>query len=845
MVTGAGSLGTADGRETMAAPLNAVQTSAAIRAANEVILRARNTVEMLQGVCDAVAGATTTLSTVVFLSDPASPSLDAVACAGELAHIFAKADRSAGPTIREDQGLVGEAFLTGEPCICNDARNDRRIHPFHHLAESAGLGTAAAFPFFCKGQPVGVIAYLFGKECGELGSETIEFLGRMADIVSLGMELAEREKLRRIEEESKNRMARMLAALTATNEAMMRATTRAHLFEQVCKAAVLGGNFASTMILLAKPDSEFLHVEAAAGPDAERARGVQLSVDASCPEGQGLSGSAFRSKQPRISNDYLADQKTSQLRDRARAGGVLSGAAFPLLNDGNAIGVLLFLSRELGTFTSELAALLQRLADNISFALRNFDRAAERKQAEDQMEYLATHDGLTGLPNRSMFNYLLNASIRVGRRYQRKFALMFVDLDRFKEINDTLGHAAGDALLVEVSRRLRGSLRDSDVVARLGGDEFVVIVNEVETSNRVETVARHVVTAIGQPLILSGRECGVTASVGIALFPADGDDEETLTKHADIAMYTAKQAGKNDFRFFSSEIKSQSTERLKLETSLREALDGNEFVLHYQPKQNMASGHITGVEALLRWNHPVLGELPPSQFIPLAEETGLIVPIGRWVLRTACAQSMEWQRRGLVPVSMAVNLSPRQFVDPNLLRDIDGALAESGLAPHLLQLEISESTVMLNVGQAVELLDAIQSRGVRLAIDDFGMGYSSMSLMTRFPIDTIKIDRSFMHALPQHAEDKGMAEAIIGMGRALGLTVIAEGVETPDQEKFLRNHACDELQGFLFSKAVSSEDLAALLQSEAATSPPALPQQRPEGPLQIGPQATARNAHAA
>jgi diguanylate cyclase (GGDEF)-like protein len=829
----------------MAAPLNPVQMSAAIRAANEAILSARNTLEMLQRVCDVAVRGNTMLGAVVFLPETASSWLNAVASAGELAHIFAKADPSSDPTIPEGQGLVGQAFVTGEPCICEDAPSDRRIQPWRRLAESASLGTAAAFPIVCKGQPVGVISYFFSQESGALGVEMIEFLSRIADIASLGMEIAEREERRRFEEESKNRTAQMLAALSATNEAMMRATTRAQLFEQVCEAAVLGGNFASTTILLAEPDSEFLRVEAAAGPDAERARSVQLSVDASRPEGQGLSGSAFRSKQPCISNDFLADSKMSHLHARAREGCVLAGAALPLLNDGETIGVLLFLSKELGAFTPELVALLQRLAANISFALKNFDRAAERKQAEDRMEYLATHDGLTGLPNRAMFNHLLNASIRVGRRYERKFALMFVDLDRFKEINDTLGHAAGDALLVEVSRRLRGCLRDSDVVARLGGDEFVIILNDVVESHRVAKVARHVVDAIRKPLLLSGRDCGVTASVGISLFPEDGEDEETLTKHADIAMYTAKQAGKDDFRFFSSEIKSQSAERLKLETNLRQAVGGDEFFLHYQPKQDMATGHIAGVEALLRWNHPELGELPPLDFIPLAEETGLIIPIGRWVLKTACAQSMEWQRRGLAPVSMAVNLSPRQFADGNLLRDIDNALADSGLAPHLLQLEISESTVMLNVGRAVEMLDAIQGRGVRLAIDDFGMGYSSMSLMTRFPIDTIKIDRSFMRDLPRRAEDKGIAEAIIGMGRALGLTVIAEGVETSDQETFLRKHACDQLQGFLFSKAVSPEDLAALLHSEAAISSPALQPPDAEAPLQIDADATVRSAHAA
>jgi EAL domain-containing protein (putative c-di-GMP-specific phosphodiesterase class I) len=377
---------------------------------------------------------------------------------------------------------------------------------------------------------------------------------------------------------------------------------------------------------------------------------------------------------------------------------------------------------------------------------------------------------------------------------------------------------------VEIVGRLRRALRASDVVARLGGDEFVVILEEAAERPEVERIAGELLSVLSQPLQLSGHECQTTASIGIAMYPSDGIDMQTLTKNADIAMYLAKEDGKNGFRFFTREFKTQSIERLTLESALRRALERDQFTLHYQPKIDMASGQITGVEALLRWNHPDLGSVSPAQFIPLAEETGVIVPIGRWVLKEACAQNMAWQRRGLRPVTMAVNLSPRQFADGHLLQDVDEALLASGMSPVLLQLEVTESMVMRNVSRAIKILDAIQSRGIRLAIDDFGTGYSSMSLMKQFPIDTIKIDRSFVRDLPVDSEDQAIAQAIISMGKALGMTVVAEGVETPEQQAFLRSHACDEMQGFLFSKPLPPKQMADLLRAEPTlTSPPLQP----------------------
>ena len=413
-----------------------------------------------------------------------------------------------------------------------------------------------------------------------------------------------------------------------------------------------------------------------------------------------------------------------------------------------------------------------------------------------------------------MFMQLLGLSIETARRYGRTLAVLFIDLDRFKVINDTLGHEAGDVLLREIGVRLRECLRAADVVARLGGDEFVVLLQEVDQA-RAAAVSRDILGVVMKPVVILGQECRVTASVGICLYPDGGQDDQSIMKNADMAMYLAKEEGKNNFQVFTSGMKPQSIERLSLETNLRRALELNELSLHYQAKLSFKSGEITGVEALLRWHNPELGSVSPVRFIPLAEETGLIVPIGTWVLRTACAQTVAWQKEGLPPVCLSVNLSMRQLADEGLVSEIESVLAETGLAPELLELEVTESTIMHNAERAVRVLTAIKQLGVRLAIDDFGTGYSSLAHLKRFPIDTLKVDRSFIREVANDAEDRAIAEAIIAMGKTLSLTVVAEGVETPEQQAFLSDRHCDEMQGYHFSTPVAAQDFAELLRSHS------------------------------
>ena len=792
----------------------------ALNATNEAILRSGDADDMFQRVCEAASGASEAVSAAIFLSSPGSLELERVAGSGWLN--FARTPiLSVDPAKPVGHGLHGPAFHEQRPVISNDLCTDPRAELWRRSAIETGTVACAALPLRSQGQPSGLIMFFFQSAFGQIDDEVVRLMERIAENVSFGMDVFARNESRRQLEKSRERLSQMFAALSATNEAIMRAGTRDELYHMVCEAAVLGGTFTSVTIALHEPGNSFLNIVACAGPNRDRVVGTQFSIDADHPAGKGMTGTAFRTGKPCIMNDFQTNSRSAYWRQQST--NTSSGIALPILRDGNVIGVVLFLSSEPGAFIPELVELLQRVAANVAFALENFDRADEQREAKARIEYLATHDGLTGLPNRLMFSQLLNISIKTTLRHGRQSAVLFIDLDRFKIINDTLGHADGDTLLMEMAQRLKGCLRASDVVARLGGDEFVVLLNEIDEPHHAAEVAQKLLSVIVKPVLLRGQECRVTASIGIAICPIDGEDEQQLTKNADLAMYLAKEEGKNGFRFFSRQLKTQSVERLAMETSLRNAIDRQEFSLHYQPKRDLETGAITGVEALLRWRHPDLGLLPPAQFIPLAEETGLIVQIGRWVMKTACAQGVTWQAEGLPPLSIAVNLSPRQFLHEGLLDDLDDVLNETGLDPALLEIEITESMVMQNVDRAIDLLTMIKARGVRLAIDDFGTGYSSMSLIKRFPIDTLKIDRSFVRELPRDTEDKAIAEAIIGIGKALGLTIIAEGVETPEQERFLKDRACDQMQGYLLSKPVPADDIPAIVRREITDAPPLQP----------------------
>ncbi len=442
----------------------------------------------------------------------------------------------------------------------------------------------------------------------------------------------------------------------------------------------------------------------------------------------------------------------------------------------------------------------------------------DRKHAEEQLYRLAHHDTLTGLPNRILFMDRLQQAKALANRYQHQVAILFLDLDRFKIINDTLGHPIGDRLLQQVAHRIVGCVREVDTVARIGGDEFTIILVNVDNPDDVKKMGQKILKTLAAPFIIDTYELFVTTSIGVSLYPTDGESLDHLVKKADIAMYYAKGEGRNNVQFYSPRMDENADKRLLLETSLRKALDNREFRVYYQPKVDIVTKRITAMEALIRWEHPLLGLVSPGEFIPLAEETGLIIPIGEWVLRAACIQNRQWLRQGLPRMRVAVNLSGYQFQQKNLLETIRGILGETGLSADLLELEITESVIMQNPDFAVSVLNQLRDLGVHISIDDFGTGYSSLAHLKRFSVNTLKIDKSFVRDVEINSADAAITTAIIAMGNSLNLKVIAEGVETEGQLSFLSDNNCDEVQGYLFSTPMPADKVAGFMREYGGAS---------------------------
>ena len=466
--------------------------------------------------------------------------------------------------------------------------------------------------------------------------------------------------------------------------------------------------------------------------------------------------------------------------------------------------------RDAGTHPIELTASAMQVDGTAKTAVMVRD-IRERRGTEERLRRMAHFDELSGLPNRTLFLHLLGQALPDAQRNQKSLAILFIDLDRFKLINETLGHEVGDAALRQVATRLTASLRQCDTIARFAGDEFVILMRDLEQPAVIGAAAQRILDVVAEPLLLDGQVYHLSASIGISTYPADSQDVQGLLRNANTALHRAKEMGKNNYQYHSAQMNLHSLERLALERSLRRALERDEFVLHYQPKIELATGRIVGMEALLRWSNPAMGMVSPARFVPLAEETGLIVPIGELVLRRACLQTSEWHRQGLGTLRVAVNLSARQLAHESLPGDVARALASAGLDAESLELEITESMVMRNPERAAALLHELRRMGVHLAVDDFGTGYSSLGYLKRFPVNAVKIDRSFIKDVPSDPDDTAITCAVIAMAHSLRLEVTAEGVETQVQADFLRQHGCNHVQGYHFSRPLAAADFLSLV----------------------------------
>ncbi|WP_457663860.1 EAL domain-containing protein [Sinorhizobium medicae] len=618
--------------------------------------------------------------------------------------------------------------------------------------------------------------------------------GKIIGIVGISRDITDRKSAERLLE-GQARLLEMIAKGKPLTE---------FFNELVLLIEALLPGIKGSILLLSEDGRHLLH---GAAPSLDRAYSAAVHALEIGPNAGSCGTAAWRGEQVIVSDVY-ADPLWADYALLLKSSGLRSCWSTPILSRERKV---------LGTFAlyaHEVATPCEQEQELIAMAAHLAGIAIERKRAEDRISFLAHHYALTGLPNRVLFEEQVDGMLEEIRERDQCAVLAFLDLDNFKLINDSLGHAAGDELLKAVAGRMRASVRKADFVVRVGGDEFIILLNGLPKErdivlSRLEDIR----SAIAMPLQLQGRSLQVSCSMGVACFPNQGRTAGELLANADMAMYRAKELGRDNIQVFTEEMAARAHERLQWQEELREALAGEEFLLHFQPQMNLGTGRIFAAEALLRWNHPVRGIISPSVFIPLAEETGLIVPIGDWALRAACRQLKAWQDAGLPPLIISVNVSARQFRERNWASRVAEILKETGLEARYLELELTESLIMQDVPGAIATMHALEAIGVHLAIDDFGTGYSSLSALKRFPVRRLKIDRSFVTDIPLDADDMAITSAIISLAQKLGLRVIAEGVESEAQVEFLQKAGCDEIQGYFFSRPLSAEAFESLLSS--------------------------------
>lgn len=604
---------------------------------------------------------------------------------------------------------------------------------------------------------------------------------------------------------------RALAVLSAVNHSLVRAMNEQTLLDEVCQEIVRDGNYPLAWVGFAeKGENHSIRVMAMAGENLAYIDGLNLSLSDQTKI-TNPAGNAILSGKTTILRNLLSDPRFIEWRPELIKHRFAAMIALPIIINGKVIGALQICAPEPEAFDTEEVKLLQELADDLGYGISSLRHAAEHERVERELAYQNNYDTLTGLANRNLFHDRLSQVLLQASRSGTLVAVVMLDLDRFKTINESLGHGTGDSMLSHVGQCLTSSLRKGDTVARLSADEFAVIMNDVAKEEDVAPVARKLLAAVMQPLNLGGREIYTSTSMGISLYPKDGKNGESLIKNASAALYRAKSVGGGSFRFYAPEMNERTSARFIMEADLRGALERDELMMYFQPKVSLVSGRVTGAEALVRWRHPEIGIVPPGDFIPLAEESGLIQPMGKWVVENVCAQLRTWLDAGLPVPPVAINLSPHQFRQENLAALIQHSLRSNTLDARYIDLEITESALMDDVESAVATMHELRAVGVKLSLDDFGTGFSSLSYLKRFPIDQLKIDRAFVRDLTSDPDDCEICTAVIGLAHNLNLTVVAEGVESEGQMNFLRRQGCDEMQGHYFSMALPAAEFAKLL----------------------------------